>query len=168
MKHRSWLLLAALGLTAPLLSAETLSLCVKANGAARFAKQCNPKKETQQFVSTSSKPDSNPAPNPDTSGLRAITLKHVFPVGYLESRDGWVSGPMCAENEVLVSGGAELPVFPDGLAIYCEAAPAQPEHGIPVNAQCSSYSLQDDETGGKPIPLTQEVEVFMSSVCARK
>ena len=168
MKLSSCVLLTALGLTAPLLSAETLSLCVKANGAARFAKQCNPKKETQQFVSISSTPDSNPAPNPDTSGLRAITLKHVFPLGYLESRDGWVSGPLCGENEVLVSGGAELPVFADGLAIYCDAAPAQAERGTPVNAQCSSYSLQDDETGGQPVPLTQAVEVYLSSVCARK
>lgn len=170
MRHPSWILLATLGLTAPLLSAETLSLCVKANGAARFAKQCNPKKETQQYVTISATPDANPNPNPnpDTSGLRAITLKQVFPLGYLESRDGWASGPMCGENEVLVSGGAELPVFPDGLAIYCDAAPAQPEHGTPVNAQCSSHSLQDDEPGGQPIPLTQEVEVYLSSVCAKK
>ena len=42
MKLSSCLLLTAMGLAAPLLSAETLSLCVKANGAARFAKQCNP------------------------------------------------------------------------------------------------------------------------------
>ena len=163
-------LILVFAFAAPQVSAETLSLCVKANGAARFAKQCNPKMETRQYVTISATPDANPNPNPnpDTSGLRAITLKHVFPLGYLESRDGWASGPMCGENEVLVSGGAELQVFADGLAIYCDATPAQPEHGTPVSAQCSSHSLQDDETGGQPIPLTQEVEVYLSSVCAKK
>ena len=104
----------------------------------------------------------------ETAAVRAVTRQHSFPVGYLAERDGWVSGPLCAENEVLVSGGAELPVFADGLAIYCDAAPAQAERGTPVNAQCSSYSLQDDETGGQPVPLTQAVEVYLSSVCARK
>jgi hypothetical protein len=157
-------LVLALAFAAPHVSAETLSLCVKANGTARFAKQCNPKKETQQFVTISAKPDANP----DTSGLRAITQKHEFPLGYLAERDGWVSGPLCAENEVLVSGGAELPVFADGLAIYCDAVPAQPEHGSPVSAQCSSHSLQDNETGGQPIPLTQAVEVYLSTLCAKK
>ena len=145
-------------------SAESLSLCVKANGTARFAKQCNPKKETQQFVTISAKPDANP----DTSGPRAITQKHTFPVGYLAERDGWVFGPLCGEDEVLVSGGAELPVFPDGMATYCDAGRAQPEFGNPVSVQCSSHSLQDDETGGQPIPLKQEVEVYLSTLCAKK
>ena len=157
-------LILVFAFAAPQVSAETLSLCVKANGTARFAKQCNPKKETQQFVTISAKPDANP----DTSGPRAITQKHTFPVGYLAERDGWASGPLCAENEVLVSGGAELPIFADGLAIYCDAMPAQPEYGSPVSAQCSSHSLQDNETGGHPIPLTQAVEVYLSTLCAMK
>jgi hypothetical protein len=75
---------------------------------------------------------------------------------------------MCGEDEVLVSGGAELPVFPDGRAIYCDAAPAQPEHGAPVSVQCSSHSLQDNDTGGQPIPLTQAVEVYLSTLCVKK
>jgi hypothetical protein len=166
MKHPSWFLLAALGLIAPQLSAETLSLCVKPNGAARFAERCNPKKETQQFVTTA--PTRETGAETETSNVRAITRQHTFPPGYLVDRDGWVAGPLCAENEVLVSGGAELPVFADGLAIYCEAAPAQPEYGSPVSVQCSSYSLQDDETGGLYIPLTQAVEVYLSSLCAKK
>ena len=155
-----------LGWASPQLAAETLSLCVKANGAARFAERCNSKKETQQFVTTS--PTRETGAETETSNVRAITRQHTFPVGYLVDRDGWVSGPLCADNEVLVSGGAELPVFADGLAIYCEAAPAQPEYGSPVNVQCSSYSLQDDETGGLHIPLTQAVEVYLSSLCAKK
>ena len=147
----------------PELSAESLSLCVKKTGSARFSERCNPKTEKQQFVTTAATKDSG-----ETAALRAVTRQHSFPVGYLAERDGWVSGPLCAENEVLVSGGTELPVFADGLAIYCDATPAQPEHGTPVSAQCSSHSLQDDETGGQPIPLTQAVEVYLSSVCAKK
>jgi hypothetical protein len=69
---------------------------------------------------------------------------------------------------VLVSGGAELPVFADGLAIYCDAEPAQPQYGSPVSAQCSSHSRQDDATGGQPIPQTQAVDVYLSSLCAKK
>jgi hypothetical protein len=148
----------------PQLSAETLSLCVKANGAARFSERCNPKKETQQFVTTAPSRETGV----ETANVRAVTRQHTFPVGYLADRDGWVSGPLCGDNEVLVSGGAELPIFADGLAIYCDAAPAQPEHGTPVSAQCSSHSLQDDATGGQPIPLTQAVEVYLSSLCAKK
>jgi hypothetical protein len=148
----------------PQLCAETLSLCVKKNGAARFSERCNPKKETQQFVTTAPSRETGI----ETTNVRAVTRQHTFPVGYLAERDGWVSGPLCADNEVLVSGGAELPVFADGLGIYCEAAPAQPEHGSPVTAQCSSHSLQDDATGGLHIPLTQAVEVYLSSLCAKK
>jgi hypothetical protein len=153
-----------LGMVTPELSAETLSLCVKKNGAARFSERCNPKAEKQQFVTTAPSRETGV----ETANVRAVTRQHTFPVGYLADRDGWVSGPLCADNEVLVSGGAELPVFADGLAIYCDAAPAQPEHGSPVNAQCSSHSLQDDATGGQPIPLTQAVEVYLSSLCAKK
>ena len=155
-----------LGWASPQFAAETLSLCLKQNGAARFSERCNPKTEKQQFVTTA--PTRETGAETEPSNVRAVTRQHTFPVGYLAERDGWVSGPFCADGEMLVSGGAELPVFADGLAIYCDAAPAQPESGSPVNVQCSSYSLEDDETGGLHIPLTQAVEVYLSSVCAKK
>lgn len=151
-----------LGFFAPQLPADLLSLCVKANGNARFSERCKPGKETQQFVMT------NPQRQAEDKSVRAITRKQVFPVGYLASRDAWAIGPFCGPDEVLVSSGANTPIFAGGLGISCDATPAQPEHGSPVTAACSSISLKSDETGGKPIPLTQEVEVYLSTVCAKK
>jgi hypothetical protein len=81
VKHPSWFLLAALGLIASQLSAETLSLCVKANGAARFSERCNAKTEKQQFVTTA--PSRETGTETETANVRAVTRQHTFPVGYL-------------------------------------------------------------------------------------